>query len=605
MEDRMRSRNDRSTESPRPDGLLAPALAAVEEAGALLRAEFHRPGGPRGNGSKAEIDEEIENLLKRRLLQVHPCDWLGEETPPVISGMGDMWVVDPQDGTRDFLAGLRGSAISVALLRDGQPVLGIVYAPMAPDDLGDLIAWGEESLITRNGRLITPLDRQEPRVIALNADAADYARHNHATLPGLRVRALPSPAYRLALAAVGEVDAGVSLIQGLAPWDIAGGHALLIGAGHTLTDGAGKPIDYRRPSVDGCIGGRVDTVRLLLATKVKPGRREPRIPARPLKRESDPVTLSRAQGCLLGQLAGDALGSAVEFRHARDIATSHPNGVRQLTDGGTWNTIAGQPTDDGELALALARSLSRNGRYAEEDVAKSYVAWLHSGPFDCGGTTRAGIRALEAGRTASSNSQANGALMRVSPIGIFAAGNPQLAAQLAAQDACMTHPHPRCIAANAAYAAAIAVGIAGADKEQMWSAAYQFAGENSAADWIRGLLNESRQEQPREFFDQMGWVRTAFQNAFYYLLSGSSLEDSVCETVESGGDTDTNGAICAALLGALHGLSAIPVQWKNSILSCRPVKVPGVHRPRPSTYWPDDALELAEAALNRSDFASS
>jgi len=49
----------------------------------------------------------------------------------------------------------------------------------------------------------------------------------------------------------------------------------------------------------------------------------------------DTDILFRAQGCLLGQLAGDALGSLVEFRTPEDITRDYPNGVRELTDGGT------------------------------------------------------------------------------------------------------------------------------------------------------------------------------------------------------------------------------------------------------------------------------
>ncbi len=66
--------------------------------------------------------------------------------------------------------------------------------------------------------------------------------------------------------------------------------------------------------------------------------------------------LERAQGCLLGQLAGDALGSLVELQKPEQIRREYPNGVRELADGGTWNTIAGQPTDDSEMALLLART---------------------------------------------------------------------------------------------------------------------------------------------------------------------------------------------------------------------------------------------------------
>ena len=65
----------------------------------------------------------------------------------------------------------------------------------------------------------------------------------------------------------------------------------------------------------------------------------------------EPDTLSRAQGCLLGQLAGDSLGSLVEFQSPKDIRRKYPDGVRELADGGTWWTIAGRPTDD-SVALA-------------------------------------------------------------------------------------------------------------------------------------------------------------------------------------------------------------------------------------------------------------
>jgi len=57
------------------------------------------------------------------------------------------------------------------------------------------------------------------------------------------------------------------------------------------------------------------------------------------------------------KLAGDALGRLVEFLSAEQILQRYPDGVRELADGGTWNTIAGQPTDDSELALLLARML--------------------------------------------------------------------------------------------------------------------------------------------------------------------------------------------------------------------------------------------------------
>jgi ADP-ribosylglycohydrolase len=116
-----------------------------------------------------------------------------------------------------------------------------------------------------------------------------------------------------------------------------------------------------------------------------------------------------------GNWIGDSLGSLVEFRGAAEIARAFPSGLRNLSDGGTWNTIAGQPTDDSELALALARSIVAQGGYAPQAAFAAYREWLDSNPFDVGATTRRGILGEP-----DHASQANGSLMRVSPIGIWA-----------------------------------------------------------------------------------------------------------------------------------------------------------------------------------------
>ncbi len=101
----------------------------------------------------------------------------------------------------------------------------------------------------------------------------------------------------------------------------------------------------------------------------------------------------RAEGCLLGQLAGDSLGSLVEFQSPQQIRRQYPDGVQELADGGTWGTIAGQPTDDSEMALMLARMLIKNRRYDAEEARRAYIFWLNSSPFDCGGTVSTGLRA--------------------------------------------------------------------------------------------------------------------------------------------------------------------------------------------------------------------
>jgi hypothetical protein len=63
--------------------------------------------------------------------------------------------------------------------------------------------------------------------------------------------------------------------------------------------------------------------------------------------------------------------------------------------------------------------------------------------------------------------------------------------------------------------------------------------------------------------------------------------------------TDTNAAICGALLGAAQGSAAIPVRWTMAVLACRPLAETGAKRPRPPRYWPDDVALLAEGLVMR------
>jgi ADP-ribosyl-[dinitrogen reductase] hydrolase len=306
--------------------------------------------------------------------------------------------------------------------------------------------------------------------------------------------------------------------------------------------------------------------------------------------------LERAQGCLLGQLAGDALGSLVEFRQPENILQEYPDGVRELADGGQWNTIAGQPTDDSEMALLLARLLADQGRYDPDEARQAYVCWLDSDPFDCGGTVFSGLRGHP-----NLQSQANGALMRISPLGIFGANYdlPQVA-EWARQDAALTHPHPVCQQANSLFAMALAHAIrTGCGPHALYQQVMSWAEERDVDGSLLDALRDAAIAPPADYIHQQGWVLIAFRNALWQLLHAPSLEAGVVDTVMRGGDTDTNAAICGALLGAVHGRNAIPGQWVEALLNCRPATGRArVHRPRPECFWPVDALKLAERLLS-------
>jgi ADP-ribosyl-[dinitrogen reductase] hydrolase len=314
------------------------------------------------------------------------------------------------------------------------------------------------------------------------------------------------------------------------------------------------------------------------------------------------LALSRAQGCLLGQLAGDSLGSLVEFQSSEDIAFEYPSGVRELSHGGHWNTLAGQPTDDSELALMLARSLVKEGTFDRKAITAAYVYWYQSAPFDIGNQTATALGAAARGAQSEPPpiSQANGALMRVSPLGIFGHAVPhKVLAGWARSDSAITHPNAVCQDASAVFTLTIAHCIATcAGPRGAYAFICKWAGSEKVHPDILQSLEDAEGGAPPDYLSNMGWVRIAFQNAFYQLLHAQSLEAGVTDTVRRGGDTDTNAAIAGALLGAAYGVDAIPTQWRECILTCRPIKgEAGVYRPRPEPFWPVDAMELAERLM--------
>jgi ADP-ribosyl-[dinitrogen reductase] hydrolase len=575
--------------------LLAAVIAAVEAEGDCLAAEFLRGDGPRGRRGSAPIDREMEERLCEKLQRLVPCAFAGEESGFHEGKIKDsVWMVDPHDGTFEFTSGKRGSAISVGLIKNQIAVLGVVCSPLSPDRGRDTIAWAEGAgPLLRNGKPVS-VDLSQ-RLLA--AGEFVFATGSSALKPGAwsracapaRYIAMPSIAYRLARVAAGDGVATVS-IHGVNEYDVAAGMALMRGAGGVTLDAEGKEVVLTgtlERRLSGCYAGAPGAAAQLAAYDWKLLENEPALKARVtlgFPRRASETHLAHAQGALLGQAIGDSLGSLVEFKAAAEIARLFPQGVRNLADGGVYHTIAGQPTDDSEMALALARKIVELRGFEAKPVLDAYREWLTTRPVDIGTTTERGLLGLH-----TTESESNGSLMRVSPIGVWAAGDPARAAEAARADSALTHPNPVCVEACAAYAAAISIGVVGGGREAMREAALAFS---------KGAAHQAieRGTAPQDFFTRMGWVLVALQNAFHHLRS-SGFEEALVATVNAGGDTDTNAAVCGALLGAALGRQAIPPRWILPVLACRSTVDAGAPRPRPAIYWPDDILELAEALL--------
>lgn len=277
--------------------LLEAVVRAAQGAGERLRAEFFRPSGPRGARSKAPIDTEIEESLRETLQTLLACSFLGEETGLTAGPEKDFrWLVDPHDGTSEFLKGNRGSAVSIALLRgegfsesapesktvNAEVVLGVVHCPLSPDRGSDTIAWAEGcGAIRRNGR---PLDAElshrrleSGEIVWLTASAAQRPLAFSSALAPARFIAMPSIAYRLARVAAGDGIAALSL-HSVHEYDIAAGAALVRAAGGVMHDAKGRDIAFtgaKDALVSGCIAGAPDAVRALARVDWEAVMREP------------------------------------------------------------------------------------------------------------------------------------------------------------------------------------------------------------------------------------------------------------------------------------------------------------------------------------------
>ncbi|MGY2052822.1 inositol monophosphatase family protein [Methylobacterium sp. JK268] len=237
--------------------LLPQVRASVREA-ALLALPFFRAGerttarvwSKSGGSPVTEADVAVDTFLKIRLSELAPkAAWLSEETrdDPVRLEHDLVWIVDPIDGTRAFLSGDPDWSIAIALLAKGEPVLGMVAAPVTGLVYEALVGEGAR----RNGEPIrvTAQERLAGARVAGPKPMVDHLERNlgiAATPDALvRLRRIPSLALRLVRVAEGLVDVGL-ISSDARDWDLAGADLILREAGGAVLDLAGRPPIYNR-----------------------------------------------------------------------------------------------------------------------------------------------------------------------------------------------------------------------------------------------------------------------------------------------------------------------------------------------------------------------
>ncbi len=286
--------------------------------------------------------------------------------------------------------------------------------------------------------------------------------------------------------------------------------------------------------------------------------------------------INRYRGALMGLAAGDALGTTLEFES--------PGSFEPITDmvgGGPFELEPGQWTDDTSMALCLAESLVIRKSFDPEDQMHRYLRWHREGYlsstgtcFDIGATVSAALRSFEvyqnpfAGKS-EPHFGGNGSLMRLAPVPLAFAGEPEEAIRLAGEMSRTTHAAPEPVDACRYYSGLILGALAGDPKETLLGTRYS----PLLGIWPASALSPKidliaagsfKTKQPPEI-QGTGYVVQALEAALWAFWNSDNFEEGALAAVNLGDDADTTGAIYGQLAGAYYGLDGIPGRWRSRI----------------------------------------
>jgi 3'(2'), 5'-bisphosphate nucleotidase len=204
-----------------------------------------------GGGPVTEADRLANRIIVSGLQSRFPGDAiLSEESRDSETRLEyeRVWVVDPLDGTREFMAGVPEFAVMIGLSVNGNAALGIVYCP-AEDVLyigvPGVGAWREQG--GRRPLHAIPMPGRTPRLVGSRSHADPRLLRIQAALGITSVRPAGSVGVKCALVARGECDLYVHPVPYLKEWDTCAPEAVLRGAGGTVTDCRGAPLRYNKP----------------------------------------------------------------------------------------------------------------------------------------------------------------------------------------------------------------------------------------------------------------------------------------------------------------------------------------------------------------------
>lgn len=208
-----------------------------------------------GGDPVTQADLTLDKILKESLLGPDE-GWLSEETVdnPERLTKRRVWIVDPIDGTREFIEGIPEWCISVGLAVDGQPVAGGICNPTANQIFLGAVGQG----VTLNGSPVTLSPKQDTAGARLLVSRSEIRKGLWSRFDKEPFEVIPcgSVAYKLACVAAGLADATVSLVP-KNEWDIAAGFCLVHAAGGQTFDLTGKQRRFNQPNplLNGLLAG--------------------------------------------------------------------------------------------------------------------------------------------------------------------------------------------------------------------------------------------------------------------------------------------------------------------------------------------------------------
>jgi len=227
---------------------LTVAVEAARAAGAIVRGWYTGDYTVRQKSNDSpvtEADVEANACIQAALSRAFPDDgWLSEETRDSDERLGKarVWIVDPLDGTKEFVNHIPEFCVSIGLVEHEVPILGVSYNPVREE----LFAGARGAGVTLNGAPVQVSGVRDIAAASFLASRSESARGEWDEFQsGLHVALTGSVAYKLALIAGGRGDATFSLTP-KNEWDICAGAALIIEAGGRITDQDGRPLRFNQ-----------------------------------------------------------------------------------------------------------------------------------------------------------------------------------------------------------------------------------------------------------------------------------------------------------------------------------------------------------------------